>query len=60
MASESDLYAPVKAFLERQGYAVKAEIDGSDVVAKRGGEPPIVVETWPGWCCGSPPTIATW
>jgi hypothetical protein len=41
---ETDLYAPVKAFLEAQGYEVKAEIDGCDVVALRGDEPPVVVE----------------
>lgn len=41
---ETDLYAPVKAFLEAQGYTVKAEVDGCDVVARRGDEPPVVVE----------------
>jgi hypothetical protein len=41
---ESDLYPPVKAFLERQGYTVKAEVDGCDVVACRGDEPPVIVE----------------
>lgn len=41
---ETDLYAPVKAFLEAQGYAVKSEIDGCDVVAIRGDEPPVIVE----------------
>ena len=41
---ETDLYIPVKAFLEKQGYTVKAEIGRCDVVAKRGEEPPIVVE----------------
>ncbi len=41
---EQDLYLPVKAFLEAQGYAVKGEIDGCDVVAIRGGEPPVIVE----------------
>ena len=41
---EMDLYAPVKAFLEAQGYEVKAEISGCDVVAVRGTEPPVVVE----------------
>jgi len=33
--SESSLYAPVKAFLEGQGYEVKGEIQGADVVGKR-------------------------
>ena len=41
---ETDLYAPVKRFLEGQGYEVKAEIGASDVVAIRGDEPPVVVE----------------
>jgi len=41
---ETDLYAPVKAYLEGQGYEVKAEVDGCDVVARRGEEPPVIVE----------------
>lgn len=41
---ESDLYAPVKAFLEAQGYAVKGEVGAVDVLARRGDEPPLVVE----------------
>ncbi|SLN35300.1 hypothetical protein AQS8620_01218 [Aquimixticola soesokkakensis] len=41
---EADLYAPVKAFLEAQGYVVKAEIGACDVMAVRGSEPPVVVE----------------
>ncbi len=44
MALESDLYAPVKALLEGQGYVVKGEVRGCDVVAVRGGEPPVIVE----------------
>jgi hypothetical protein len=44
MPLESDLYAPVKALLEGQGYVVKGEVRGCDVVAVRGGEPPVVVE----------------
>jgi hypothetical protein len=44
MALESDLYAPVKALLEEQGYTVKGEIRGCDVVGVRGDEPPVVVE----------------
>lgn len=42
--AEADLYAPVKRFLEAQGYAVKGEIGACDVVAVRGDEPPLVVE----------------
>ncbi|WP_298434506.1 DUF2161 domain-containing phosphodiesterase [uncultured Jannaschia sp.] len=41
---ETDLYPPVKAFLEGQGYAVKGEIGPADVVAIRGDEPPVIVE----------------
>src|SRR5262245_24902682 len=41
---EADLYGPVKALLESQGYVVKGEIVGCDVVAVRGDEPPVVVE----------------
>ncbi len=41
---EEDLYEPVKAFLEGQGYAVKAEVRGCDLVARRGEEPPVIVE----------------
>ena len=41
---EEDLYPPVKAFLEEQGYEVKAEVRGCDLVALRGDEPPVIVE----------------
>ena len=41
---ETELYPPVKAFLEAQGYAVKGEVDGCDVVAIRGQEQPVIVE----------------
>ena len=34
----------MKAFLERQGYDVKGEVRGCDVVAIRNGEPPVIVE----------------
>jgi hypothetical protein len=44
MTLESDLYAPVKILLEGQGYVVKGEVRGCDVVAVRGQEPPVVVE----------------
>lgn len=44
MSLESDLYAPVKALLEGQGYVVKGEVRGCDVVGVRGAEPPVVVE----------------
>ena len=41
---ESALYTPVKAFLERQGYEVKGEVKGCDLVARRADEPPVIVE----------------
>jgi hypothetical protein len=41
---EVDLYPAVKAFLERQGFDVKGEVEGCDVVAVRGDEPPVIVE----------------
>lgn len=41
---ETELYAPIKAFLEGQGYTVKGEVDGCDVVARRSDEPPVIVE----------------
>jgi len=41
---ETDLYPPIKQFLEKQGYTVKSEIKSCDVVATRGDEPPVVVE----------------
>jgi len=44
VTAETDLYAPVKSFLEAQGYEVKAEIRGCDLVATRGDEPPVIVE----------------
>ena len=43
-APETALYAPVKAFLEGQGYTVKGEIGHCDVLAVRGSEPPVIVE----------------
>lgn len=43
-ALESDLYAPVKALLEGQGYVVKGEVRGCDVVGVRAGEAPVIVE----------------
>jgi hypothetical protein len=52
MKSESDLYAPVKAFLEAQGYAVKGEVRGCDAVGVRGDEPPVVVELKRGFGLG--------
>ena len=42
--NETDLYAPIKRLLEEQGYTVRAEVDRCDLVAVRGGEPPVIVE----------------
>src|SRR5258705_12030312 len=42
--AETDLYPAVKAFLEGQGYDVKAEVRGCDVVGTRGDEPRVIVE----------------
>lgn len=44
MDREQDLYPPVKALLERQGYVVKGEVGAADVVAMRPGEDPVIVE----------------
>lgn len=40
---ETSLYAPVKAFLEERGFAVKGEIGGCDLLGLQNGEPTIVV-----------------
>ncbi|MCZ8519282.1 MULTISPECIES: DUF2161 domain-containing phosphodiesterase [Paenibacillus] len=42
--SETELYAPVKAYLEELGYSVRGEVRHCDVVAIRGEEPPVIVE----------------
>lgn len=42
--AETQLYAPVKTWLEALGYEVKAEVGAADVVALRDGSEPIVVE----------------
>jgi len=42
MPSETDLYAPVKKFLERQGFRVAGEVNSCDVVGMRGDEIVIV------------------
>lgn len=41
---ETDLYAPVKAFLVALGYEVKSEIGAVDVVALRDDDAPLIVE----------------
>ena len=49
---EQTLYPPVKAFLEAQGYEVKGEVNDCDIVAIRGGEPPVIVELKTGFSLG--------
>lgn len=41
---EADLYPALKAYLQAQGYAVKAEVGACDILARRGDDPPLVVE----------------
>ena len=41
---ETDLYPAVKSFLEARGFEVKAEVNGCDVVARRGEDAPVIVE----------------
>ena len=41
---EDALYPPVKTFLEAQGYTVKGEVNGCDLVAIRDREPSVIVE----------------
>ncbi len=41
---ESDLYPPLKQFLESQGYEVKSEVHNCDVLAVREADDPVVVE----------------
>ncbi|GGF10344.1 hypothetical protein GCM10011611_14910 [Aliidongia dinghuensis] len=43
--AETALYPPIKRFLEAQGFEVKGEIGGCDIVALKAGEPPLVVVT---------------
>jgi hypothetical protein len=41
---ESDLYLPLKRFLESQNYEVKGEVENCDIVAVRNNEDPVVIE----------------
>ena len=41
---ETELYSPVKSYLESRGYEVKAEVKSCDVVARKKGAPLLVVE----------------
>lgn len=42
MPREADLYPPVKAYLQRQGYEVKGEVGAADVVARRADDVVVV------------------
>ena len=44
LVKETELYQPVKDFLQAQGFEVKAEVENCDLVAIRGCEAPLVVE----------------
>ena len=41
---ESDLYAPVKAFLEQMDFEVKGEVGAADIVAVKADDDPVIVE----------------
>lgn len=41
---EQDLYQPVKTWLEADGYTVKGEVRGCDLVAQKDDLPPLIVE----------------
>ncbi len=41
---ESDLYLPLKLYLESQNYEIKGEVGNCDVFAIRNAEPPLIVE----------------
>lgn len=41
--AETDLYLPLKAFLENAGYSVKGEIIDCDLVGVKDDDPPVVV-----------------
>ncbi len=44
MEREQDLYPPIKALFERQGYTVKGEVGPADIMAVRDGSDPVIVE----------------
>jgi hypothetical protein len=41
---ETDLYPPLKSFLKKQGYTVKAEVGAADIVALRGDQDILIIE----------------
>lgn len=44
MEREQDLYPPIKALFESQGYTVKGEVGAADIMAVRDGSEPVIVE----------------
>ncbi len=42
MPKEADLYPPIKAYLQQQGYDVKGEVGAADVVGRKGDDVVIV------------------
>jgi len=43
MMAETDLYLPLKAFMESAGYSVKGEVNGCDLVGVREGDPTVLI-----------------
>ena len=41
--AETDLYLPLKAFMEGAGYSVKGEVNGCDLVGVKEGDPSVLV-----------------
>ncbi|HEV7291144.1 DUF2161 domain-containing phosphodiesterase [Devosia sp. RR2S18] len=41
--AETDLYLPLKTFLEGLGYSVKGEVNGCDLLGVKEGDPPVLV-----------------
>lgn len=41
--AETDLYLPLKAFMEGAGYSVKGEVNGCDLVGVKDGDPSVLI-----------------
>jgi hypothetical protein len=41
--AETDLYLPLKAFMEGAGYTVKGEVNGCDLVGVKDGDPSVLI-----------------
>lgn len=41
--AETDLYLPLKAYMERAGYSVKGEVNDCDLVGVIDGDPPVII-----------------